>query len=125
MSDYNIQNVNIKGDNTHFGDKYIFKSYQDFQKANPDLSELEKEIAKKIFGIIKKDEDQQLLLNILQNLSGQELQKVKEKDLAIWEKFLIKLKEAGMENLADKVVIYTLESLEKIPYLKEVFENMN
>jgi|GEM_PF-4225165 len=108
MSEFKITDCNITGDNPHFGDKYVYKSHNSFLRNNPELTELERNIAKTIFENEQADLQRQVLLNSLIAIKN-EGQIEQKNDSNIWKNFVSKLKENGLDQIANKVIQYCLE----------------
>jgi len=116
MSEFRINNCNITGDNPHFGDKYFYESHDGFLRMNPELTELEKDIAKTIFDNEQIDLRRQNLLSSLITIKN-EGQINHNSNSSIWKNFISKLKENGLDKIANKIIQYCLEKAPEIGLL--------
>ncbi|QYH37627.1 hypothetical protein GYM62_01965 [Algoriphagus sp. NBT04N3] len=101
MSKY-VFNGKITGEEHHFGDNY-FGSYQEFIKeSKQNFSSAEKELIELIFDNFKSEEEKKDLLVSLKNLSDDP--KENHSEVPIWKKFIIRLNDAGLREVANKVI---------------------
>lgn len=101
MSKY-VFNGKVTGDDHHFGDNY-FGSYQDFIKGSEqNYSSAEKELIELIFDNFQSEEEKKNLLVSLKNLSEEPEANISE--TPVWKKFLNRLTDFGLSEVAEKVV---------------------
>lgn len=118
MSNFRLNDVTIKGDNTHIGNKYV--SYGDFLQLNPDLDELEKSIVKTVYDLFEDDDYRVQFLSSFEKIRRDDTEEPSESEISLWVRLKDKLIDKGLDEGIEAVKSFLYKNS---PMLSQIIYN--